>query len=327
MKINNKSIVQIICLALCLITMFSCNNTKPSISPNNKDVVIFATNDVHSSYDEKLGYAGLKYFIDHFDKNENDTILIDTGNFSVGCDAAYNSKGKATIEIMKAVGYDFVVPGCYEFYYGYDVFLENMKKFGDKVLSCNILDIKTNKLLFNPYKIIKLGNFNVALIGVTTPETLYRCDESIFIDENGNDILYFYGDESGKSLYAQIQKYVDKAKKEGADKVILVGNLGDANVITQWTSTEVIKNTTDIDAVIDGHSMELLDNGLMTNKVGSFVPIVQAESDLAYIAVMNITKDGYTFPALLSEKSVINKDEKITELISKLREKYKGNTD
>lgn len=315
-------------LFACIIGLFSCNNAKKS--PNNKtnkDIVIFATNDVHSSYDEKLGYARLKYYVDHFDRNENYVVLVDTGNFSVGCDAAYNSLGKSSIEIMNAVGYDLVVPGCHEFDYGYDVFLENMKMFGNKVISCNILDTRTNKLLFQPYKIFQLGNYKVAFIGVTTPETLYRCDENTFIDENGNDIIYFFGDENGTKLYAQIQKYVDRVKKEGADKVVLIGNLGDANVIPPWSSTQVIKNTTDIDAVIDGHSMELLDNGLMTNKVGSFVPIVQAESDLSYIAAMNITKDGYTFPALLSERSVINKDEKITELISKLREKYKGNTD
>ena len=36
----------------------------------NKDVIVFSTNDVLEAYDDNLGYARLKHFIDNFDKKD-----------------------------------------------------------------------------------------------------------------------------------------------------------------------------------------------------------------------------------------------------------------
>ena len=103
---------------------------------------------------------------------------------------------------------------------------------------------------------------------------------------------------------------------------MLLSHLGIEGVETKWSSTQVIANTKDIDAVIDGHSMEVLDNGLMTNKIGSFVPLVQAGSHLTNLGAMNITKDGYAYPAVMKERSVNTKDEEFQKFIDNVIEKY-----
>ena len=108
----------------------------------DKDIVIFSTNDTLSSFNDNLGAAGIKYYIDHFDRDENFVSLVDTGNFSAGTEEAIKSKGKVAIEIMNEVGYDIVVPGSLEFNYGIDTFYDNMRLLKSQIVCCNLYDIR-----------------------------------------------------------------------------------------------------------------------------------------------------------------------------------------
>ena len=289
----------------------------------NKDIVIFSTNDSLSAYNENLSFAAIKRFYDNFDRKENFATLVDIGNFSGGSDVAKNSKGKSSIEIMNAMGYDIIVPGSHEFDYGLDTFYENMNALNARVVCCNILDLKTKSLQFMPYVIFRYNGLNVAFVGVTSPEALFtKGNEDYFFDDNDEQILYLFEDATGEALYSQIQATVDAAREEGADKVILLSHLGVENVTPIWSSTNVISHTTGIDAVIDGHSMEVLESGLMTNKAGAFVPLVQAGSRLSNLAAMNITREGYIFPAEMSKNSIHTKDEKMQETIDEIIKKY-----
>ena len=309
----------------------NADNAKPAVidgyyidknyGDGDKDIVIFSTNDTFSAYNENLGYASIKYFLDNFDKENNFITLVDTGNFSTGNEIAEKSKGKSSIEILNKMGYDIVVPGSHEFDYGLDTFFENMESLDAKVVCCNIYDIKNKTLPFVPYVIFRYNKVNVAFIGVTSPEALY-INEDVFFDENGEQLFYLFEDEDGKMLYNQIQAAVDSAKEEGADKIVLLSHLGIENVDSRWSSTSVIANTNGIDAVIDGHSMEVLDNGLMINNVGSFVPLVQAGSHLKNLGAINITREDFIFPAVMKERSINKKDESFQKTIDEIIEKY-----
>ena len=289
-----------------------------------KDIVIFSTNDSLSEFNSNLGISSIKYFIDHFDRNENYATLVDIGNFSAGTYEAEISKGKSSIEIMNEVGYDIVVPGSYEFKYGLDTFFENMKMLNADVVCCNIYNIKERSYPFEPYVIYKYGDLNIGFVGVTSPEALFIQDNyEYFFDEDGNQILYLFEDEDGTALYKQVQDAVDAAKYDGADKVILLAHLGIEGITDRWTSTSVIANTKDIDALIDGHSMEVLDSGLMVNKVGSFIPMVQAGSKLQYLGAMNITNEDYIYPAVMKDRSVNTKDIEFQKVVDKILDKYK----
>ena len=63
----------------------------------NKDIVVFSTNDTLSSFNDNLGVAGIKYYVDHFDRNENFVTLVDTGNFSAGTEEASKSKEQCRV--------------------------------------------------------------------------------------------------------------------------------------------------------------------------------------------------------------------------------------
>lgn len=290
----------------------------------NRDIVIFSTNDTLASYNDNLTLSGIKYFLDNgFEHDKDYMTLVDIGNFSNGSDAAKNSKGKSSIEIMNKMNYEIVVPGSNEFDYGIDVFLDNMKSLNAHVVCCNMLDIKNNSLAFLPYVIYEYGDTKVAYIGVTSPEVMYNDDNyEKFFDEDGKQLYYFFEDETGEALYKQVQLAVDAAREEGANKVVLLTHLGIEDVPTIWSSTALIANTEGVDGVVDGHSMEILESGLMTNKNGSFVPLVQAGSKYSNLGVMNITRDGYNFPAILSEKTIGTKDPDMQNFINEIIKKY-----
>lgn len=289
-----------------------------------KDIVVLSTNDTLSAFNENLSVSSVKYFFDHFDKEENFTTLVDTGNFSAGSPEAEKSKGKVSIEIMNDVGYDIVVPGSYEFNYGIDTFYENMNMLKSDVVCCNIYDVKEKTFPFMPYVIYKYDELKIAFVGVTSPEALLLKDNyEKFFDQNGEQLIYFFEDETGDALYKQVQTAVDTAKAEGADKVILLAHLGIEGITEKWSATRVIANTKDIDAVIDGHSMEVLDNGLMINKVGAFIPLVQAGSRYKYVGAINITNEDYIYPAVMKERSVNKKDESFQKKVDEIIAKYK----
>ena len=290
----------------------------------DKDIVVFSTNDGLSAFNENLSISAIKYYVDHFDKKNNFTTLVDIGNFSTGSVEAEKSQGKSSIEIINKVGYDIVVPGSFEFNYGIDAFYKNMSELKSHIVCCNIYDIKKKTFPFLPYVIYKYNELKVAFVGVTSPETLFLKENyEKFFDENGEQLIYFFEDENGEALYKQIQSAVDTAKAEGADKIILLAHLGIEGITEKWTTTRVIANTKDIDAVIDGHSMEVLDNGLMVNKVGAFIPLVQAGSRYKYLGAINITNEDYIYPAVMKERSVNKKDEEFQKIVDGILEKYK----
>ena len=298
-------------------------NVSKNYGDNAKDVVIFSTNDAFSSYNENLTYSAIKHFIDNFDKKNNYTTFVDTGNFTSGEGVAKLSKGKSSVEIMNLMDYDIVVPGSNDFDYGIDVFIENMRNLKADKVCCNMVDIKTNSLFFEPYVIYKYGDIKVAYIGVTSPEALFiEGNENYFFDENGEQTIYFFEDATGDALYTQIQNTVDMAIEAGADKVILLSHLGIENVTPIWSSTEVIAHTSGIDGVVDGHSKEVLENGLMINKNGAFIPLVEAGSNLSNVGVINIMSDGYVFPAEMSKNSINVQDENLQKKIDDIIAKF-----
>lgn len=257
----------------------------------DKDIVILYTNDVHCGVDENIGYAGLALYKKEMLAQTPYVTLVDGGDAIQGAPIGTLSDGGYLIDIMNKVGYDFAVPGNHEFDYGMPRFLELAGKLNSGYYSSNFMDLRTGTAVFAPYKMFTYGNTKVAFVGATTPESFTKSTPTYFQDENGTYIYGFCEDESGKKLYTQIQTSVDQAKAEGAEIVVLVGHLGENGTTDQWTSDQVIKNTTGIDAVIDGHSHEVY-NKYVKNKDGKDVLLNQTGTKLKNIGKLTIKTDG-----------------------------------
>jgi 2',3'-cyclic-nucleotide 2'-phosphodiesterase (5'-nucleotidase family) len=267
------------------------------------EIVILYTNDVHNSVNQikdqdgsvtNIGYAGVAAYKDKMEKQygKNYVTLVDAGDSIQGDAIGTLSKGQYLVDIMNQVGYDIFVPGNHEFDYGMDRMLELMKKLDAKVISSNFTDLKTNKLVFDPYTMITYGKgknaTKVAFVGVTTPEAFTKSTPAYFQDDKGNFIYGFKEGKNGQELYDAIQKAVNDAKKKGAHYVIAIGHLGVDEQSSPWRSIDVIKNTTGIDAFIDGHSHSSVEREVVQNKEGENVILTQTGTKLASIGQLVI---------------------------------------
>ncbi|OUM67540.1 hypothetical protein PIROE2DRAFT_58681 [Piromyces sp. E2] len=288
------------------------------------DIVILYTNDVHCAVDDTIGYAGLSYYKKEVEKRTPYVSLVDAGDAVQGATVGSISKGIFIIDIMNSIPYDLAIPGNHEFDYGMDQFNLFSKNLSCSYLSCNFRNIITGELVFEPYQMISYGNVKVAYVGISTPESIVKSSPASFMDDNNNYIFDFDGDVSGEKLYNSVQKAVDDARSNGADYVIAVGHLGESIDVTEpWSSISVVKNTKGIDAFIDGHSHEVVPSLIQKNIEGKDVPITQSGSKLTHIGQVTISTNGSIKTELIDAENIKEKDEMITSVIEKIKDKYK----
>jgi 5'-nucleotidase/UDP-sugar diphosphatase len=286
-------------LALLMVLSLTTGISFSSLAAD-RDIVVLYTNDVHCGVDENIGYAGLALYKKEMQAQTPYVTLIDAGDAIQGAPIGTLSDGGYLIDIMNKVGYDFAVPGNHEFDYGMPRFLELAGKLSCGYYSSNFMDLRTGSAVFAPYKIFTYGDTKVAFVGATTPESFTKSTPAYFQDGNGNYIYGFCEDENGQKLYDQIQSSVNSAKAEGANYVILVGHLGENGTTDRWTSDNVIKNTTGINVLIDGHSHEEYGK-YVKNKEGQDVLLTQTGTKLKNFGKLILHTDGTISNELVSQ--------------------------
>ncbi len=295
-----KKIIHILLSFSVCFSLISCTPQKQSI---NEEVTILYTNDVHGYINNKvkddneneidgISYANIKALKDELINEGKNVLLVDDGDHAQGTAYSALNNGEDMIKIMNAVGYDLATLGNHEFDYGqYQAFhLMDLADFD--YVSCNFTSLEDNSLVLEPYKVFEIGNLKIAFVGISTPETITSSTPSYFMDEKGNYIYGFCGDQTGQELYDAVQNAIDSASKE-ADVVIGLGHLGVDPSSVPWTSKEVIEHTSGFDAFIDGHSHTKMEQEEMKDKDGNTVVLTQTQSYLSYIGEMNVSvKDG-----------------------------------
>ena len=284
-------------LSLCLLLgCCAALAEEPAAPALTKNLVILFTSDVHCGIDQGWGYAGL-YAVKESLSADNYVLLVDDGDAIQGEPVGTMTTGEAVIDIMNAVGYDLAIPGNHEFDYGMDRFLALAEKANFPYLSCNFN--KEGELIFKPYEIKEFDGVKIAFVGVTTPMTLRSSTPKYFMNDQGEFIYGFLSDENGEALYAAVQKAVDDARAEGANYVVVMAHMGNEAECSPWMYSDVIANTTGIDAWLDGHSHDT-EQVVMKNKDGADVVRSGCGTKLANIGVLTIGKDGSIASQLFS---------------------------
>ena len=305
-------------LALTLVLMLllaGCGSAAPAETPAptpaeetaylglDNDIVILYTNDVHCAVDDNLGYTGLATVKNALEAQGKHVVLVDNGDAVQGDTIGTLSNGEYIIDIMNEVGYDVATPGNHEFDYGMDQFFALTEQANFPYVSANFVDNDGNTVL-DPYVIKDVAGVKIAFVGISTPKTITTSTPKYFQDDNGNYIYAFQQDETGEKLYAAVQAAVDAARAEGAQFVIALAHLGIEEDCSPWTSSEVIVNTTGIDAVLDGHSHSMIQGEKVKNKDGAEVLLSSTETKLAYIGCLTIKDDGSMSTTLISDNGM-----------------------
>ncbi len=268
-----------------------------------ENTVILYTNDVHCAIED---YAVLAAYKAQLEAEGNTVILVDAGDAIQGEVIGTLTKGEAVVDIMNTVGYDYAVPGNHEYDYGMDVFLDIAENKADyEYISSNFYSLQSLTSVFETYMIEDIGDYQIAFVGITTPETVSKANPEYFKDENGNLVYGFpTWDMQEGVLYENVQKSVDAAVAEGADVVVAVGHLGILETTDGWKSTDVIANTNGIDYFIDAHSHETIEKAEYTNKDSEIVALTSTGTKFANFGQLTIKADGSAEFELISPDDV-----------------------
>jgi len=254
------------------------------------ETVILYTNDVHCAIEDYPVLAAYKAELISQGKN---VIVVDAGDAIQGEIIGAFTEGAAAVDIMNAVGYDYAIPGNHEFDYGMEVFLDLAQNEAEyEYISSNFHYLPMDKPVFAPYMIEDLGDYQVAFIGISTPETVSKSTPDYFKDENGNFIYGFPiypGGMTNEALYENVQESVDAAISEGADIVVALGHMGITETTEGWKSVDVIANTNGIDYFIDAHSEEVIENDVYKNADNEDVVLTSTGTKFAYFGVMTLS--------------------------------------
>ena len=220
---------------------------------------------------------------------------------------------------MNAAGYDYATFGNHEFDYGMDQLLDTIVPAAKyQYLTCNFARLDGTAIAgVKPYAIETFGSKKVAVIGISTPESFVKSTPTYFQDKDGNYIYTFAEGNNGQDLYDSVQKTIDAAKKDGADYVVAVAHLGIDESSEPWRSTDVIANTTGLDAVLDGHSHSTIPQEIVKSKDGKDVILSSTGTKLNNLGKLTISADGKLHSELISDLE-IEKDAKTKEVVDKI---------
>ncbi len=284
-------------------SIYSC--VKECVKTQKKETIILFDNDVHCAVDI---YSHISALRDSLEKEGKNVYTVSSGDFLSGGNMGNYFHGKFIVDIMNCARYDVITIGNHEFDFGIETLKNRMDSLHAKIVCCNFLDLRLDKQIFEGNTV--LGD--VAFIGVTTPTVLTSSSPKNFRDENMNYLYGFCSD----SICKLVQRNVDEAKSKGARHIIILSHLGNSlNPIL--TSTELIRKTNGIDAVLDGHEHNVIECDTILNSDGKPVLLSSTGAYFKNIGILSIDSKGNIKTRLREKKTIYLKDYRIDSIVVK----------
>jgi len=313
-----KRIVSLVLAFAVMITMMPSMALAAETTLSD-DIVILFTGDIHGQADENLGFAGLAAYENEKRITHKHVAIVDAGDAVSGSLLASVSSGDYIVEAMNLVGYTAAVPGVHEFDYGVSHFRNILAPDADfPYISCNFINAADKSVVFSPYKMAVYGDKKVAFLGISDPQTIEKSSAS-FKNSDGSYAYGFSDGNNGADLYAAVQSAIDAAKAEGADYVIAIGHLV-SDAASPYSAAAVIKNTSGINAFIQGNSHDVSAGQKVTDRSGSTVLLSCAGSGLSNIGQLVLS--GNTITASVVNGSYNLRDITTKDGIEKLKTAY-----
>ena len=287
-KQNNLTIglghrlIEMICLSFVICHL--------SFSPARaqKHLTILHTNDTHScimplqknladtTLADRGGFVRRATMIGQERQKDPPLLLFDSGDFSQGSSYYTMFKGDVEVGLMNEMGYDAATIGNHEFDFG----LENMTrlfKMAKFPIVCSNYDFADTELadIVKPYIIMKRNGLKIGVFALC-PKL-----EGLVFTKNYGPLTYQNPSEVA-------QKMIDLLKtQKKCDLVICLSHLGWQ--ITDFPCDRVIRETTGLDLMLDGHSHTYLQElEYVTDKSGRQVPVDQNGKHAAFVGKLTL---------------------------------------
>lgn len=262
---------------------------------NYNEIDLIYTTDIHGYW---KGYEDSKRVQTMFSMDDLKTyqnkllednvkgLLVNCGDIIHGGERVNQNYGADIIKKFNDLDFFASVFGNHEFRFNSEgkIFQNQVPKI-NSMTACNLLYKNSGELVFKPYRLAKIGNTKIGMIGVGFPSLdAENIEEYKILTDN--------------ALYMQVQKYIDELKELGMDYIFILihhGSGTDARSGGNLTNEKLINNISGADLLLPGHSHAMTSQEYYTDKSGKKVAIAaQPRCDLAYISRVRITKDGIT---------------------------------
>jgi len=274
------------------------------------DLVILHTNDTHSRLEEGsyagMGFAKISTLVENFRSESENVLVLDAGDTFHGQTIANLVRGESVVKIMNKIGYDAMVPGNHDFNYGQERLLELEEMADFTILATNVK--KGDNSLLDAYLIKDVAGVRVAIFGLATPETTYKTHPN---NVKGLDFV---------DPVAIARESVSELDGK-ADIIIALTHLGISEG-SEYTSKRIAEEVDGIDLIVDGHSHNDLEEGLMVNDT---LIVMAGEYDKNLGKVTLTLEDGQLInkSAELVSKEAANEvveDQEIINLLAEIKD-------
>lgn len=233
--------------------------------PQPLTLTIAHINDTHShleATDEKVlingvrttvflgGFTRLKTALDLLRKREKDVLLLHAGDAVQGTLYFTQFRGDAEFAFLNLIGVDAMTFGNHEFDKGPSLIPAFMDHAKFPILSANI-DFSDQPALaakIRPYLIKHFSGQEVAIIGVTTADT-------VFMSSPGPAIRF-------RDVESSVRKAIQDLTARGVNKIILLSHIG------YEADRRLAENVPGIDVIVGGHSHTLLGDEAALKRFG-----------------------------------------------------------
>ena len=253
-------------------------------------LAVIATNDFHGALEPTTptwaggdtigGAATLAAYVRPIEERYSGaTIHLDGGDQMQGTVVSNLSNGRASIEVLNALGVDAAAIGNHEFDWGVDTLQARIGQAEYPFLAANIFDKATGQrpAWAVPYTFLERAGLRIAVIGGITTSTPFT---TLPVNVEPYEFL---------DIAQVVNELAPRVEAEGADLIILVVHAGAIDEGHGGMRGEIAdaarRITAPVDFIVSGHThtrFQTVING---------IPIVQAASSGAAVAVAVLTYD------------------------------------
>ncbi len=235
MKINIQKFILTVIPVIGLSAFTACqpSNVQEQAKAEDKveTITILQTADIHGQlmphqemfiengkfvFKERGGMANIQAIFKQVKaENPGATVIVDGGDLIQGSAVAALSEGAVFGPVIKAMDYDFLIPGNWEVIFGSQKMRDVLNSYGKPVVCANIYDEASNQMLYEPYMVKEVKGVKLGFISYNDPEVPTRQNPSF-----SKGLIF-------KQLEDNIQPLIKELKEEqGVDILFLVTHLG-----------------------------------------------------------------------------------------------------
>lgn len=234
-------------------------------------------------------------------------LLVDAGDTLGDTMLAVETRGKAVVELMNAIGYDAMVMGNHEPDFTMETLKQRVQEAHFAVLAANVIEVRSGQPMFEPILIREIRGVTIGILGLAYSHTAMTTRP-----QNVADVRFHPAAETARY-------WIPRLRRQGVQVLMVLSHLG------LGADMELARVVDGIDVIVGGHSHNRISDPV---QIGRTI-IVQAGahgSDLGRLdlALRGGRLDGHRGQLMRLDHDRYAPDPEIAALVEQLREPYRA---